>query len=115
MRNLPGGHDSQLVLPVPALAEPTGQVVQLNCPVRLLYCPVRQLLQAVCSVDWPTCSLYLPAPQPLQLVMSSSLSTGPYVPTGQASQDFAFVNGFKVGFAMNVPGEQHPKRPVDVK
>ena len=92
-----------------------GQVVQLNCLVRLLYCPVGQLLQAMVSEVCSARLLYLPVPQSLQLVMSSSLSTGPYVPTGQASQEFAFVNGFKVGFAMNVPGEQHPKRPVDVK
>ena len=26
-----------------------------------------------------------------------------------------FRKWFKVGFAMKVPGEQHPKRPVDVK
>ena len=69
------------------------------------------------SEDCPTLSLYLPVPQSLQLVMSSSLSTGPYVPTGQASQAVALENGFKFGFAMKVPGEQHPKRPwpVDVK
>jgi hypothetical protein len=67
------------------------QVVHLNCPVRLLYCPVGQLSQ---------------------LVMSSS-TVDPYCPTGQASQAVAVEKGFKVGFAMNVPGEQHPKRPVD--
>jgi hypothetical protein len=50
----------------------------------------------------------------LQLVMSSS-TVDPYCPTGQASQAVALENGFKVGFAMNVPGEQHPKRPVEVK
>ena len=43
-----------------------------------------------------------------------SSSTGdPYCPAGQASQAVVFENGFKVGFAMKVPGEQHPKRPVD--
>jgi hypothetical protein len=69
------------------------QVVHLNCPVRLLYCPVGQLSQ---------------------LVMSSS-TVDPYCPTGQASQAVALENGVNVGSAMNVPGEQHPKRPVDVK
>jgi hypothetical protein len=64
------------------------------------------------SEDCPTCSLYLPVPQSLQLVMSSS-TVDPYCPTGQASQAVAFENGFKVGFAMNVPGEQHPKRPFE--
>ena len=49
-----------------------------------------------------------------QLVMSSS-TADPYCPTGQASQAVALENGFKVGFAMNVPGGQHPKRPVEVK
>jgi len=48
----------------------------------------------------------------LQLVMSSS-TVDPYCPTGQVSQAVALENGFKVGCAMNVPGEQHPKRPVD--
>ena len=48
-----------------------------------------------------------------QLVMSSS-TADPYCPTGQASQAVALENGFKVGFAMNVPGGQHPKRPVEV-
>jgi len=52
--------------------------------------------------------------QALQLVMSSS-TVDPYCPTGQVSQAVALTNGFKVGWAMNVPGEQHPKRPVDVK
>jgi len=89
-----------------------GQVVQFNCPVRLLYCPVLQRLQAMVSVDCSTRLLYLPVPQSLQLVMSSS-TVDPYCPTGQASQAVAFENGVNVGFAMNVPGEQHPKRPVD--
>ena len=43
--------------------------------------------------------------------MSSSTSD-PCCPTGQASQAVALENGFNVGFAMNVPGEQHPKRAV---
>ena len=43
----------------------------------------------------------------------SSSTVDPYCPLGQASQAVAFENGFKVGCAMNVPGEQHPKRPVD--
>jgi hypothetical protein len=51
-------------------------------------------------------------PQLLQLVMSSSTSD-PCCPAGQALQAVALTNGFKVGFAMNVPGEQHPKRPVE--
>jgi hypothetical protein len=50
----------------------------------------------------------------LQLVMSSS-TVDPYCPLGQASQAVALENGLKVGFAMNVPGEQHPKRPVIYK
>ena len=45
----------------------------------------------------------------------SSLTADPYCPTGQASQAVASENGFKLGCAMNVPAEQHPKRPVDVK
>ena len=63
------------------------------------------------SEDCPACSLYLPVPQSLQLVMSSS-TVDPYCPTGQALQAVAFENGFKVGSAMKVPGEQHPKRAV---
>ena len=43
--------------------------------------------------------------------MSSSTSD-PCWPTGQALQAVALENGFKVGCAMNVPGEQHPKRAV---
>jgi len=43
----------------------------------------------------------------------SSSTADPYCPTGQASQAVAFENGFKFGCAMNVPGEQHPKRPVE--
>jgi hypothetical protein len=43
----------------------------------------------------------------------SSSTVDPYCPTGQASQAFALEHVFKLGFAMNVPGEQHPKRPVD--
>ena len=50
-------------------------------------------------------------PQLLQLVMSSS-TADPCCPTGQASQAVALENGFNVGCAMNVPGEQHPKRAV---
>ena len=33
-------------------------------------------------------------------------------PWGQLSQAVALENGFKVGCAMNVPGEQHRKRAV---
>ena len=51
-------------------------------------------------------------PQLLQLVMSSSIAD-PCCPAGQASQAVAWENGFNVGFAMNVPGEQHPKRPLE--
>ena len=36
----------------------------------------------------------------------------PYLPTGQLWQDSSWPNGSKWGFAMNVPGEQHPKRAV---
>ena len=39
----------------------------------------------------------------------SSLTVDPNCPAGQASQTVA------VDDAMNEPGEQHPKRPVDVK
>ena len=63
------------------------------------------------SEDCPTRLLYLPVPQSLQLVMSSS-TVDPYCPTGQASQAVASENGFKVGRAKKVPGEQHPKRAV---
>ena len=42
----------------------------------------------------------------------SSFTADPYCPTGQASQAVASENGFKLGCAMNVPGEQHPKRAV---
>ena len=38
-----------------------------------------------------------------------------YLPSGHAPQAVALANGFKLGCAMYVPGEQHPKRPVDVK
>ena len=47
----------------------------------------------------------------LHPVMSSS-TADPYCPNGQASQAVALENGFNVGDAMNVPGEQHPKRAV---
>jgi len=47
----------------------------------------------------------------LQLVMSSS-TVDPCCPAGQASQAVAWENGFKLGFARIVPGEQHPKRAV---
>jgi hypothetical protein len=62
-------------------------------------------------------SEYGPATQFLQPVSGwvSSFSNVPYVPAGQLPQDVSFENGFKLGCAMNVPGEQHPKRPVDVK
>ena len=60
------------------------------------------------SEDCPTCSLYLPIPQSLQLVMSSS-TVDPYCPTGQDSHTV------DVDDAMNLPAGQHPKRPVDVK
>jgi len=36
-----------------------------------------------------------------------------YRPPGQDSQAIAFENGFSLGSAMNVPGEQHPTRPVE--
>ena len=115
MRTLPGGQASQLlVLPLPALAVPMGQIVQLNCPVRLLYCPVGQLLQAMVSEVCSARLLYLPVPQSLQLVMSSS-TADPYCPTGQASQAVALEKGGRLGCAMNVPGAQQPKRPVDFK
>jgi hypothetical protein len=42
----------------------------------------------------------------------SSSTDDPCCPAGQASQAVVVENGFKVGFAMNVPGEQHPKRAV---
>ena len=64
------------------------------------------------SEDCPIWLLYLPGPQSLQLVMSSS-TADPYCPTGQASQAVVWLNGFKNGCAMNVPGEQHPKRPLE--
>jgi len=42
-----------------------------------------------------------------------------YVPLSQGAQEpvgeMAVENGSKLGCAMNVPGRQHPKRPVDVK
>ena len=57
-------------------------------------CPATQLLQTVSS--W----------------VSSFSDVPPYVPAGQLAQDVACENGFKVGFAMNVPGEQHPNRAV---
>ena len=60
----------------------------------------------------PVWTEYLPVPQSLQLVMSSS-TVDPYCPTGQASQAVALENVFELGSAMNVPGEQHPKRPFD--
>jgi len=58
------------------------------------YCPATQLLQA--DFRWG----------------SSFSIDGPYVPAGQLAQDVAFENGFELGWAMNVPGEQHPKRAV---
>jgi hypothetical protein len=42
----------------------------------------------------------------------SSSTDDPCCPAGQASQAVVVENGFNVGFAMNVPGEQHPKRAV---
>ena len=36
-----------------------------------------------------------------------------YLPTEQDSQAIALENGFSLGSAMNVPGEQHPTRPVE--
>ena len=42
----------------------------------------------------------------------SSFSTSFVRPTGQFSHAVACVNGFKFGCAMNVPEEQHPKRPA---
>ena len=63
-------------------------------------------------------SEYCPATQFLHTVSGwvSSFSTkGPYVPAGQLAQAVSFENGFKFGCAMNVPGEQHPNRPVKVK
>jgi len=56
----------------------------------------------------PVSGEVVPAGQSLQLVASSS-TLDPYCPAGQASHTV------DVDDAMNVPGEQHPKRPVDVK
>ena len=47
----------------------------------------------------------------VQLVMSSS-TADPYCPIGQAAQAVASENGCRLGCAMYVPGEQHPKRAV---
>ena len=54
--------------------------------------------------------VYLSAVQFVQL--SHAFSALECWPWGQLSQAVALENGFKVGFAMNVPGEQHPKRAV---
>jgi hypothetical protein len=42
----------------------------------------------------------------------SSFFSNPCLPTGQPWQDWSWANGCKLGSAMNVPGEQHPKRAV---
>ena len=55
----------------------------------------------------------VPEGQFVQLVSSFSAS-GPYLPAGQASQAVAEANGANMGFAMNEPEEQHPKRPVHI-
>ena len=44
--------------------------------------------------------------------IESSFFSDPCLPTGQLWQDSSWPNGSKWGFAMNVPGEQHPKRAV---
>ena len=44
--------------------------------------------------------------------IESSFFSDPCLPTGQLWQDLSWANGCKWGFAMNVPGEQHPKRAV---
>ena len=82
MRIRPGGHESQLVL-----------------------------LPAVPALK-P--ALDLPTGQSMQLTveLGSSFSLVEYLPFGQDSHAVALENGFKVGCAMNVPGEQHPKRAV---
>ena len=54
--------------------------------------------------------VYLSAVQFVQL--SHAFSALACWPWGQLSQAVALENGFKVGCAMNVPGEQHPKRAV---
>jgi hypothetical protein len=38
----------------------------------------------------------------------------PCLPTGQPWHDWSGTNGAKWGFAMKVPGEQHPERAVQV-
>ena len=63
-----------------------------------------QTLQSVCPVS----SLYLARLQSLQLVVSS-LTVNPNCPAGQ------FAHTVDVDDDMNLPGAQHPKRPVDVK
>ena len=60
----------------------------------------------------PAVALHVSGVLATQLVMSSS-TADPCWPTGQASQAVALENGFNVGFAMKVPGGQHPKRPVE--
>jgi hypothetical protein len=64
----------------------------------------------------PEPELDLPMGHVVQLVfvllVVSSLATDVYVPVGQDSQAVVWVKGFTFGCAMNVPGEQHPKRPV---
>ena len=77
---------------------------------RLENCPAGQREHAVTPN-----SEYCPATQFLQAVSGwgSSFSTkGPYVPAGQLAQAVSFENGCRLGRAMNVPGEQHPKRAV---
>jgi len=59
-------------------------------------------------------SAYFPGEQSVQLV-SSSAAVLLVLPIGQLWQDVAWSNGALFGFAMNVPGEQHPKRPVVAK
>ena len=44
--------------------------------------------------------------------IESSFFSDPCLPTGQPWQDWSWTKGCKWGSAMNVPGEQHPKRAV---
>ena len=78
---------------------------------RLENCPAGQREHAVTPN-----SEYFPAAQFLHTVSGwvSSFPNVPYpyVPAGQLPQDVLFENGCRLGRAMNVPGEQHPKRAV---
>ena len=44
--------------------------------------------------------------------VSSFGPSDPFFPFGQDSHAVVRLKGFKFGCAMNVPGEQHPKRAV---